>query len=262
VARIIHTAFYYKSRHTLINMNQNNYKLTIIVPVFNEAENLENLQKTFNEYFSKSSIKSKVLFVDDGSTDESFDKIKAICHVNSNFEYIKFDKNYGLSSAIKAGIDNIDTELTGYIDADLQTSPHDFDILLRYISDYNVVIGYRGNRKDKLTKRIQSKIANTIRRFLINDGIIDTGCPLKILKTDIAKKIPFFEGMHRFIPALVQLQGVKVKQVNVGHFERLHGKSKFNIFNRSIKPLQDVFAYRWMKNRFINYKIESKNFKR
>jgi len=242
-------------------MLNNEYKLTIIVPVYNEVENIGIIHSTFNEYFSKSTTKSKVLFVDDGSNDGSFDRIKAICKNNLNFEYIKFDKNYGLSSAIKAGIDRIDTELTGYIDADLQTTPFDFDNLLKYINDYDAVVGYRANRKDTLNKRIQSKFANTFRRILINDGIIDTGCPLKLIKSDIFKKVPFFEGMHRFIPALIQLQGVKVKQINVKHFNRLNGVSKFNIFNRSIKPLQDAFAYRWIKSRYINYNIESTNIK-
>ncbi len=240
-------------------MKDLNYKMTIIVPVYNEVDNLDRIQKTFQEYFSKSPVKSKVLFVDDGSSDGSFDKIAGICNSDTNFEYLKFDKNYGLSTAIKAGIDNSNTELTGYIDADLQTTPEDFDKLLNDIDNYDAVIGYRGDRKDTLNKRIQSKIANAIRRALINDGIIDTGCPLKVLKTDVAKQIPFFKGMHRFIPALIQLQGGKVKQVNVRHFKRLEGKSKFNIFNRSLKPLQDAFAYRWMKSRYINYAIEKKS---
>ena len=239
-------------------MHKPTYDLTIIVPVFNEEENIERLEKTFKEYFAQSPIKSKVLFIDDGSTDKSFEKIKQVCEQNPDFEYLKFDKNYGLSTAIKAGIDHISTPWTGYIDADLQTTPYDFDKLWEYSQDYDVIVGYRGNRKDTLNKRIQSKIANAIRRALINDGIIDTGCPLKIIKTGTAKKIPFFKGMHRFIPALSKLQGAKIKQVNVRHFPRLHGKSKFNIFNRSIKPLQDAFAYRWMKSRYINYDVEDK----
>jgi len=112
---------------------------------------------------------------------------------------------------------------------------------------------------DTLSKKIQSLIANSIRRALINDGIIDTGCPLKVMKTEIAKKIPFFDGMHRFIPALIQLQGGNVKQIKVQHFERIAGKSKFNLFNRSLKPLQDAFAYRWMRSRYINYSVERTN---
>jgi len=230
-----------------------NYKMTIIVPVYNEIDNLDRIEETFLKYFAQSKTKSKVLFVDDGSTDGSFDKIVKISE-QDNFEYIKFDKNYGLSTAIKAGIDSCDTELSGYIDADLQTTPFDFDLLLEEIDQYEAVIGFRGKRKDTMSKKIQSRIANFIRRSLIDDGIIDTGCPLKVIKTDVAKKIPFFDGMHRFIPALIMLQGGKIQQKNVQHFERTAGVSKFNIFNRSIKPLQDAFAYRWMKSRYITYK--------
>jgi len=230
--------------------------MTIIVPVYNEAENLDRVKEAFNAYFAQSPTKSKVLFVDDGSKDGSLSKIEEICANNAHFEYIKFDKNYGLSTAIKAGIDQVNTPLTGYIDADLQTTPLDFDLLLNEIGTNTMAVGYRAKRKDTLSKRIQSKIANFIRRSLINDGIIDTGCPLKIVRSEEAKRIPFFDGMHRFLPALILLQQGTVKQINVRHFPRMAGKSKFNIFNRSIKPLQDAFAYRWMRKRYINYTIE------
>ncbi len=232
-------------------------RMTIIVPIYNEIDNLERIEKTFKDYLGQSQTKSKVLFVDDGSTDGSFDAIVKICQ-QSEFNYLKFDRNYGLSSAIKAGIDFCETELLGYIDADLQTTPFDFDVLLKEIDQYDAVIGFRGNRKDTLSKKIQSAIANRIRRALIDDGIIDTGCPLKIIHTGTARQIPFFDGMHRFIPALIQLQGGRVFQVNVQHFERTAGQSKFTIFNRSIKPLQDAFAYRWMRSRYIHYKIEQR----
>lgn len=235
------------------------YKMTIIVPVFNESDNIERLASTFLDYFKQSKTKSKVLFIDDGSTDDSFAKIEAVCQNNLDFSYLKFKTNCGLSSAIKAGIDYISTPLIGYIDADLQTSPSDFEKLLADINNYSAVIGFRGNRKDTFSKNIQSKIANSIRRLLINDGIIDTGCPLKVIHTHVAKKLPFFDGMHRFIPALIKLQGGTVKQINVRHFERLAGKSKFRFFNRSIKPLQDSFAYRWMRSRYINYIVEKTN---
>ena len=232
-------------------------RMTIIIPVYNEIDNLERIEKTFAVYLEQSDTASKVLFVDDGSTDGSSDAIVEICN-KPDFEYIKFDKNYGLSSAIKAGIDHCNTELIGYIDADLQTTPFDFDLLLKEIDNYDAVIGYRGKRKDTKSKKMQSAFANSIRRALIDDGIIDTGCPLKVLRTDIAKKIPFFDGMHRFMPALIQLQGGTIRQIPVQHFERTAGESKFNIFNRSVKPLQDAFAYRWMRSRYIHYKIEER----
>lgn len=235
------------------------YKMTIIIPVFNEFDNLDRIEATFLDYLSKGKTKSRVLFIDDGSTDSSFTKILEICDANADFKYIKFQENRGLSTAIKAGIDSCTTDLIGYIDADLQTSPFDFDILLNDIDNFEAVIGYQEKRKDTLNKKIQSLIANSIRRALINDEIIDTGCPLKVIKTETAKKIPFFDGMHRFLPALIQLQGGRVKQVPVKHFERIAGKSKFNILNRSVKPLIDAFAYRWMRNRYINYTIDKTN---
>ncbi len=232
------------------------YRMTIIIPVFNEIDNLDRIHSTFTDYFSKSSTKSKVLFIDDGSTDGSFSKIEEICANNPDFEYLKFKENCGLSAAIKAGIDNITTELIGYIDADLQTTPYDFDILLKDSNNYEAVIGYRGKRQDTFSKKMQSLIANSIRRALINDGVIDTGCPLKVIRTTSAKKIPFFKGMHRFIPALILLQNGKIKQHKVQHFERIAGTSKFTIFNRSLKALRDTFAYRWMRKNYINYTVE------
>ncbi len=232
------------------------FRMTVIIPVYNEADNLERIKNTFIEYFAKSPTTSKVLFVDDGSSDGSFGRIQEICKGNPQFTYIKFKENRGLSAAIKAGFDACDTELVGYIDADLQTTPFDFDLLLEDIDRYDAVIGFRAKRKDTLNKRVQSKIANGFRRRMINDGIRDTGCPLKIIHTDVAKSIPFFHGMHRFMAALIQLQGGSIKQIEVQHFERTAGKSKFNIFNRSVGPLIDTFAYRWMRKRHIDYEVE------
>lgn len=232
--------------------------MTIIIPVYNEIESLDRLARVLNEYLQQASVKSEVLFIDDGSTDGSLEKIKLICD-DPIFSYISFKENRGLSTAIKAGINHCETPLLAYIDADLQTTPYDFDKMLEQIEEYDAVIGYRAKRKDTVSKKIQSRIANKIRRSLINDGIIDTGCPLKIIKTDVAKRLPFFDGMHRFIPALILLESGNIQQIEVQHFEREAGESKFNIFNRSIRPLQDAFAYRWMKSRYISYEIAQHN---
>jgi len=232
--------------------------MTIIVPIYNEIESLDRLEDVLKEYLPHASVKSEVLLIDDGSTDGSLEKIKTICEA-PEFNYLSFKENCGLSSAIKAGIDHCQTPLFAYIDADLQTTPYDFNTLLEHIESHDAVIGYRAKRKDTLSKKIQSRIANKIRRWLIDDGIIDTGCPLKVIKTDSIKRIPFFDGMHRFIPALILLESGNIKQIQVQHFEREAGESKFNIFNRSIRPLQDAFAYRWMKSRYISYEIAEPN---
>lgn len=235
------------------------YELTIIVPIYNEEDNIDRLEKELSLYLNKSSVKSCILFVNDGSKDNSKALIEKICLQNDSFFYINFAENRGLSAAIKAGIDTAESTFVGYIDADLQTTPEDFELLLPYRHEFGLVMGIRTGRKDSLGKKLSSKIANGFRRWMTNDGVADTGCPLKIIKTDNAKHIPFFTGMHRFLPALIQLQNVKVKQIPVRHFERIAGTSKFNLWNRLIGPFLDCFAYRWMKKRYINYNIASNN---
>ena len=169
---------------------------------------------------------------------------------------MSFKKNSGLSAAIKAGFDYTNTSLVGYIDADLQTDPEDFNLLLNKISDYDLVTGVRTKRKDSLVKNISSFIANSIRRLFTNDNVDDTGCPLKIIKTSFAKKIPMFRGIHRFLPAMILLQGGRIHQVPVRHYPRMAGKAKFGFFNRLFGPLMDCFAYLWMKKKYINYQIK------
>ena len=178
---------------------------------------------------------------------------------NKDFFFLNLEKNGGLSAAMKAGIDNTYSDYVGYIDADLQTSPEDFNLLIDHLGAYEMVMGIRTGRKDSFVKNMSSRIANGFRRAMTHDGVEDTGCPLKILKTDYAKRIPFFTGMHRFLPALIQLQHGRVKQVPVRHFPRIAGKSKYHLWNRLAGPFKDCFAYRWMKKRYINYIVADSN---
>lgn len=232
-----------------------NYELTIIVPVYNEEDNMSKLEELLSVFLTKAIRSTCVLFVNDCSTDGSLDKIKDVCRRQTSFFYISFEKNGGLSAALKAGIDNTDSRFVGYMDADMQTVPDDFNLLLADIDQYELVMGIRANRKDKWGKRIQSKIANGFRRMMTHDGVQDTGCPLKVMHTDYAKRIPFFTGMHRFLPALILLQNGRVKQVPVRHFPRTAGVSKYHLWNRLVAPFVDCFAYRWMKKRYINYQV-------
>ena len=237
------------------------YKFTIIVPVYNEEENLERVEAEFLNYLKIAAVPTSILFVNDGSKDKSQILIEAICNRNADFQYIAFKENRGLSAAIKAGFDSVDTELVGYIDSDLQTAPEDFNVLLEQIDENELVTGVRSNRKDTFVKNMSSKIANGIRRAFTHDGMDDTGCPLKVIKTEYAKRIPMFRGLHRFLPAMIMLQNGRVIQVTVQHFPRIAGTAKFGVWNRLLGPLMDCFAYLWMKRKYINYEIEksSKN---
>jgi len=232
--------------------------LTIIVPVYNEQDNLKRVENELQDYIDHARIPTSVLFINDGSTDTSIKIIRQICLDRPHFYYVNFDKNYGLSAAIKAGFDNSSTSLVGYIDSDLQTSPKDFDLLLEHIGEFDLVTGVRSNRKDSFIKNMSSTIGNGIRRSFTHDGMDDTGCPLKIIKTEYAQRIPMFKGLHRFLPAMVLLQNGKVKQVPIRHFERIAGTANFGVWNRLLGPLMDCFAYLWMKNKYINYKVADK----
>ncbi|MCK9628684.1 MAG: glycosyltransferase family 2 protein [Bacteroidales bacterium] len=236
------------------------YQLTVIVPVYNEEDNINALEERLSAFVSGSAgFPACILFVNDGSTDTSRAKIEEVCGRQNSFFFINLKKNGGLSAAMKAGIDYTYSPYLGYIDADLQTAPEDFNLLIPYVGEYTMVMGIRQNRKDSFIKGISSKIANSFRRFMTKDGIEDTGCPLKILRTDYAKRIPLFTGMHRFLPALLMLQNGTVKQVPVRHFPRVAGKSKYNLANRLVGPFMDCFAYRWMMKRYINYGVSTNN---
>lgn len=232
-----------------------NFELTIIIPVYNEEDNLDRVHQKMKQFLTISKKKAKILFVNDGSKDNSQKLIEKICKDNEEFTFISFEKNTGLSAAIKAGFDYTETPWVGYIDADLQTAPEDFNILMEFTGEYDLVTGVRSNRKDSFTKNMSSKIANGIRRAFTDDGMDDTGCPLKIIRTDMAKKIPMFNGLHRFLPAMILLQNGKIKQTPVRHFPRIAGVSNFNLWNRLLGPLQDCFAYLWMKKKYINYSV-------
>ncbi len=229
--------------------------LTVLVPVYNEEESLRQLVVEMDQFLTQSPVATTVLFVNDGSTDGSLALLRDICRPGTAYEFISLSQNHGLSTAIKAGIDHARSTLVGYIDSDIQTTPADFLKFFEFFPEYDMVNGIRARRQDTLVKKISSKIANTVRRTLINDGIEDTGCPLKIIKIEYARRLPLFHGLHRFLGALVQLQGGRVKQIPVRHFPRFAGTAKYNLWNRAWKPLVDTFGFRWIRSRWRNYAI-------
>jgi glycosyltransferase involved in cell wall biosynthesis len=230
-------------------------ELTIVVPVFNEEESLSSFFLEMDSFIETSPIPSRVLFVNDGSTDNSLKILSEKCNHTAHYSLLSLDRNYGLSVAIKAGFDYCQTTLVGYIDADLQTHPSDFLLYFRHFPEYDMVNGIRAKRQDNLIKRLSSKLANGYRRLMINDAIKDTCCPLKILKSSYAREIPFFIGLHRFLPALVQLHGGKVKQIPISHSPRYAGTSKYHLLNRLVGPFFDTLAFRWIRSRYIRYKV-------
>ena len=229
------------------------YQLTIAIPVFNEEGNLQALEDAFAAYLPKCLMKACVLLIDDCSTDGSMEMIKAICGRHSDFFYIHHTRRLGCSGAMKTAIDAIESEYMGYTDADLQTVPEEFNLMLPFAADYPLVAGVRSSREDGWHKRIQSRIGNGFRRMMTGDGARDSVCPMKVIRMDYARRLPMFNGMHRFLPALVMLQeGGCYKEVMVTHRSRTAGKSKFNMWNR-LRGFTDCFIYRWMRRNWVTY---------
>ncbi len=235
------------------------YDFTIIVPIYNEEDNMSRLEQTLAAFLPQCSRKACVLLVNDGSKDKSETLIAELCARQPHFYYISLAQNVGLSGALKAGIDYTCSPLLGYIDSDLQTHPEDFNLLLAHIDTNALVTGIRADRKDSFFKRFQSRIANGFRRMMTKDGATDTGCPLKVMQTVTAQRLPFFTGMHRFLPALVKLEGKSFMELPVRHFPRTAGVSKYHLWNRLVGPFKDCFAYRWMAHRYIRYAVKENN---
>lgn len=230
--------------------------LTILIPVYNEEECIPSLILALNQFLKRVRIPTHICFINDGSTDGSAELIERICEHDQRYSFISLEKNGGLSTALKAGIDLCQTKFVGYMDADLQTHPIDFLKLIEFKDDYDLVTGYRLKRKDTRTKKITSWLANSFKRWLLKDNIIDTGCPLKIMRTDVARRIPFFNGMHRYLPTMVLFLGGTVKQVPIPHYPRHAGKAKYNFLNRFPGPIIDALMFRWMRQNIIRYKIK------
>ncbi|MFV0421735.1 glycosyltransferase family 2 protein [Oleidesulfovibrio sp.] len=233
---------------------------SIVVPVFNEEDNLPVLYDEIHRAAVAAGKEWEVIFVDDGSKDRSLEVIKELAQKSSHVRFVALDKNSGQSAAFSAGFDAANGEVIITMDADLQNDPGDIPNMLReFERGFDMVIGWRAKRKDTFAKRIASKVGNSIRNWLSQETVRDTGCSLKVMRSSMAKQIPMFTGMHRFLPTLMKCQGATVSEVKVNHRPRLHGTSKYGIWDRARTTFFDLLAIRWMKKRYICYGIKEKN---
>ncbi|MEF3280214.1 MAG: glycosyltransferase family 2 protein [Elusimicrobiota bacterium] len=221
-------------------------EISIIVPIYNEAENISNLCK---EIASVEIEDFEVLLVDDGSKDGGWELIKEISKKDNRFKGIKLSRNFGQTAAIKAGIENAKGDIIVTMDGDLQNDPQDIPTLISYVrKGYDVASGYRKNRKDPfLTRVLPSKIANYIISKITGIHLKDYGCTLKAYKKDILKKIDLYGEMHRFIPALCGYAGANIIEIEVNHRPRMRGKSKYGI-SRIFKVILDLMIVKFMGN--------------
>jgi dolichol-phosphate mannosyltransferase len=224
--------------------------VSVVVPLFNEEENVPILRGELAAALE--GYEYELIFVDDGSTDATVSRIIPEPRVR----VLRFAKNAGQSAAMYAGLQAAHGEVAVLIDGDLQNDPADIPKLLREIDrGADLVCGYRAERKDTLTKRLTSRIANFVRSRFTKDYVRDTGCTLKAMRRACIRTLVPFKGMHRFIPALVRGAGYRLVEVPVNHRPRKFGVSKYGLGNRALRATVDMFGVRWLLSRQLNYQL-------
>jgi dolichol-phosphate mannosyltransferase len=229
--------------------------LSVVIPVYNEEENIPILVRELEESLGQLGRTFEVLFIDDGSRDKSLERLMEARREKPFIRILSFERNAGQTAAMDAGFRAARGEIIVTLDADLQNSPHDIPLLLTKMPEYDIVCGWRAERNDPWIRRISSRIANTVRNALSQEEIHDTGCSLKAYKRECFEKIKLYHGMHRFLPTLFKMEGFRAVEVKVGHHPRKYGDSKYNIRNRLFRSFMDLLAVRWMKKRQIRYRI-------
>ena len=223
---------------------------SVIVPLFNEEENISILQSELRAALD--GLDYEIVFVDDGSVDCTVERIETA----PNVRLIRFEKNTGQSAALYAGLQAARGANAVLMDGDLQNDPADIPRLLAEVArGADLVCGYRINRQDTLVKRLTSRIANAVRSRFTKDGVRDTGCTLKAIRRECISALVPFKGMHRFIPALIKGAGYRLVEIPVNHRPRRFGRSKYGLGNRALRATIDMFGVRWLLSRRLNYKI-------
>ncbi len=228
-------------------MKSREKKLSIVVPIYNEGENVEKLHAEIFSAIKKNNLKAEIIFVDDGSSDNTVElanKLKPL-------KLVVFRRNFGQTAAMDAGIKSAKGDIIITMDGDLQNDPNDMHLLLDKMDEgFDVVSGWRKNRKDPFMKRFLSRGADKLRKILVDDQINDSGCSLKAYKKECFEELDLYGEMHRFIPALLKIKGFKIGEVVVNHRPRVAGETKYN-YKRLAKGLLDLVGV-WFWRKYAN----------
>jgi dolichol-phosphate mannosyltransferase len=230
-------------------------RLSAVIPVFNERDNVVPLVAELAAELDRVGASYEIVLVDDGSTDGTGEIMDRVAQATPRVRALHLDRNRGQSAATAAGFEAAVGEYIVTLDADRQNDPSDIARLLEWIPQFDMVAGYRRSRQDSWVRRVSSGVANGVRRRVLGDGIRDTGCSLKLFRRELTHRMPRFNGMHRFLPLLVQLQGGAVTQVPVNHRPRTAGTSKYGVRNRLFRGIFDLFGVAWLKRRYVRYAV-------
>lgn len=222
--------------------------LSVVVPVYNEEGNVAKLHQEIREMCENAGYDYEIIFINDGSSD----KTDEICRTLRPLKYIQFRRNFGQTAAMDAGIKAATKAFIATLDGDGQNDPADIPKMLEYLlqNDFDVVSGWRKNRKDTFMKRFISRGANVLRYLLVHDGIHDSGCSLKVYRKECFIGINLYGEQHRFIPAILKMKGFKIDEIVVNHRERTSGRTKYN-WHRTIKGFVDMISV-WFWNKYAS----------
>ena len=217
-------------------------EVSIVVPIYNEVENVKILADSILKVLNEFNKKFEIIFIDDGSTDGSHVILRQLTEENPNIRAIRFRRNFGQTAAMAAGFDHATGKIIIAMDGDLQNDPTDIPRLISKLEEgYDVVSGWRKDRKDDITRKIPSMIANRIISSMTHTHLHDYGCSLKAYRAEIAKEVPLYGELHRFIPALASIEGASITEIPVMHHARKYGQSKYNIL-RTFKVILDLMT--------------------
>ena len=233
-----------------MNLTNNITGLSVVVPVFNEEQNVPLLYSAIKKAVDNLDLLTEIIFVDDGSTDGTRDKLKEIAAADPDFRAVFLRKNFGQSAAMAAGFSISTGDVLVTMDGDLQNDPADIPKLLSKLEEgYDVVSGWRKNRQDKLfIRKVPSFIANRLICSVTHVDLHDTGCALKAYRREVIQGIRLYGEMHRFLPALTKIEGARIAEIPVNHHARKFGKSKYNL-TRTFRVLMDLSSL----NLFLKY---------
>ena len=227
--------------------------ISVVIPVYNEEENIGELHRELRSVLQPMNIDYEIIFVDDGSTDSTFDGLIKVHEIDNNVRIIKFRRNFGQTAAMSAGFDQAKGEIVVTMDGDLQNDPSDIPKMIKKIEseDYDVICGWRHMRKDSLPKKNISKFANILRKNLVGGLTIhDSGCTMRIYKSECLRNLNIYGEMHRYIPNLLNWKGYKIGEIKVNHRKRSYGITKYN-WRRIIRGFLDLMVVAfWQKYSF------------
>lgn len=232
--------------------------LSVVVPCHNESGNVAPLVEKLHAAMIPLAMSYEAIFVDDGSTDGTWDTLRRVCNDNPCLRALRFMRNEGQSAALWAGLQAARGEILITLDADLQNDPGDIPRFLEALERADCVCGSRvaaRHEGDGWVKVFSSMVANMIRNKLTRETISDSGCGFRAFRRECIARTKFFNGAHRFLPTLIRMEGFTVVEIPIRHHRRLSGRTHYGMWGRLVRSLPDLLAVCWMQRRQIRYQV-------